>query len=125
MNRQPTCHSDEVVANPNDTWVDDFGYTNQRWMSYSEPPLYHLLSIDIPVFMQVATDDESAPIDSTYIVPLEFSRLGKSNLSYRVCYGCDHGFRVTSETGEEIGKWPEIFGDMLKWLDASAGKPSG
>ncbi len=88
-----------VAANPDDVTVDDFGYTNKRWMSYSEPPLYNLMRLDIPVYVQVATDDESAPIESSVMIPLEFARLGKNNLSYNVCEGCDHGFFVTDEDG--------------------------
>jgi len=58
------------------------GYTNKRWWSYSEPPINHLLKINIPIFVQVATNDESAPIESTYLIPLEFARLGKSNFQF-------------------------------------------
>ena len=111
----------EVVTNPSDTQIDAFGYTNQRWMSFAQPPLYDLLSLDIPIFMQVATDDESAPIDSTYIVPLEFARLRKTNLDYRICYGCDHGFRATSDTGDTERRWSKIFDAMLNWVDTTSG----
>ncbi|MEM1271941.1 MAG: hypothetical protein AAGI08_17980 [Bacteroidota bacterium] len=90
-------------------------YTNLRWWSYAEPPLNHLLQIDIPIFVQVATLDTSAPIESTYLIPLEFARLGKTNLSYNVCVGCDHSFQVASSSGRTETRWPAIFQDFLAW----------
>ena len=87
-------------------------YTNKRWWSYAEPPLNHLLTIDIPLFVQVATKDENAPIESNYLIPLEFIRLGKTNLTFKVCVDCDHGF-VNQETGEDL--WSEIFQQFIGW----------
>ncbi|MEM6799806.1 MAG: hypothetical protein AAF696_00300, partial [Bacteroidota bacterium] len=93
------------------------GYTNLRWWSYSEPPINNLLKIDIPLYVQVATKDESAPIESSYLIPLEFARKGKTNLSYKVCVGCDHGFSITKENGETERRWKEIFKDFIKWAE--------
>ncbi|MEL6558544.1 MAG: hypothetical protein AAFQ94_10190 [Bacteroidota bacterium] len=87
-------------------------YSNKRWWSYSEPPINNLLKIDIPIFVQVAGKDESAPIESTYLIPLEFIRLGKENLTYEICAECDHGFVV----GEK-DMWNEIFLKFINWAD--------
>jgi pimeloyl-ACP methyl ester carboxylesterase len=106
-----------VMANPSDTTPDDFGYTNKRWASYAEPPINHLLALDIPLFVQVATEDESAPIESSYLIPLEFSRLRKDNLTYRVCPGCDHGFKRENTEGEIERQWPRIFKEFLDWTE--------
>lgn len=108
-----------IASDRENTEVDKFGYTNKRWFSYAEPPLNNLLMLDIPIFVQVATDDKSAPIDSTYLIPLEFARLGKNNLTYRVCMGCDHGFVVTHEDGTTTKKWREIFREFLTWSETS------
>lgn len=93
------------------------GYTNQRWWSYSEPPINNLLKIDIPIFVQVASQDQSAPIESTYLIPLEFARIGKTNLTYKVCLGCDHGFVQKNQDGADVGKWKEIFADFILWSE--------
>lgn len=85
-------------------------YSNKRWWSYSEPPINNLLKIDIPIFVQVAGKDESAPIESTYLIPLEFIRLDKENLTYEICAECDHGFVV----GEK-DMWNEIFLNFINW----------
>jgi len=93
------------------------GYTNKRWWSYSEPPINNLLKIDIPVFVQVATNDESAPIESSYLIPLEFARLGKTNLTYKVCVGCDHGFNFKNKDGTIDRNWKKIFKEFIQWTN--------
>ena len=93
------------------------GYTNLRWWRYSEPPINDLLQIDIPIFVQVATKDKSAPIESSYLIPLEFARKGKTNLTYKVCVGCDHGFSITKENGETERMWRTIFKEFISWTE--------
>ena len=96
------------------------GYTNLRWWSYSEPPINNLLKVDIPIYVQVASLDKSAPIESTYLIPLEFTRLKKSNLTYNVCVGCDHGFSILTEDGKVERKWKEVFKDFINWTEKNA-----
>ncbi len=87
-------------------------YTNKRWWSYAEPSINHLLKIDIPIYIQLGTEDESSPIESNYLIPLEFARLGKKNLSFNVCVGCDHGF-VHVKTQKD--HWSDIFKNFIDW----------
>lgn len=114
---------DEVISGFTDNIAkdtantDDLGYTNLRWWSYAEPPLNHLLKVDIPIFVQVGTEDVNAPIESSYLLPLEFARLGKTNLSYNVCVGCDHSFKIMRKKGKVESRWNEIFLDFLKWTE--------
>lgn len=93
------------------------GYTNLRWWSYAEPPIHNLLKIDIPIYVQVASLDQSAPIESSYLIPLEFARLQKSNLTYKVCVGCDHGFSLVKENGTTERKWKQIFEEFIAWSE--------
>jgi dienelactone hydrolase len=93
------------------------GHTNLRWWSYAEPPINNLLQLDIPIYVQVATEDESAPIESTYLIPLEFARLGKSNLTYKVCVGCDHGFHIHQPDSTIKSRWRTIFRDFIDWVN--------
>ncbi len=97
--------------------INSEGYTNLRWWSYSEPPINNLLKIDIPLYVHVATEDESAPIESTYLIPLEFARLGKKNLIYKVCRGCDHGFKIKKKNKKIERKWIAIFNDFISWTN--------
>lgn len=96
---------------------DKDDYTNKRWWSYAEPPINNLLKIDIPIFVQVAANDESAPIESTYLIPLEFIRLKKTNLTYEICLECDHGFEVKTADGKIEDKWVDIFKNFIKWTN--------
>lgn len=96
------------------------GYTNLRWWSYSEPPINNLLKIKIPIYVQVASLDKSAPIESSYLIPLEFVRLKKTNLTFNVCIGCDHGFSLTKEDGKVERKWKEIFENFINWTEKNA-----
>jgi len=89
-------------------------YTNKRWWSYAEPTINHLVKIDIPIYIQLGTEDESSPIESNYLIPLEFARLGKNNLSFNVCVGCDHGF-WNAQTGED--HWADIFKRFIQWTE--------
>lgn len=91
------------------------GYTKLRWWSYAEPPINYLIKIDIPIFMLVSTNDESAPIESSYIAPLEFARLQKKNLTYKVCLECDHGLTVI-KGGKRIKKWSSYFKEFINWV---------
>jgi len=93
------------------------GYTNLRWWSYSEPPINNLLKLAIPIYVQVASLDKSAPIESSYLIPLEFTRLKKSNLTYKVCVGCDHGFILTKKDGKVERKWKQIFENFIGWTE--------
>ncbi len=92
------------------------GYTSKRWWSYSEPVFNDLIQIDIPLFVQVATHDKSSPIESTYQLPLEFIRLGKTNLSFNICAGCDHGF-VRKNRKKEEPQWANIFQEFINWTE--------
>ncbi len=100
--------------------TDGRGYTNKRWWSYSEPPINNLLKLDIPIYVQVATNDESAPIESTYLIPLEFARLGKENLRYKVCVGCDHGFNSMNDENIIQRNWNTIFTEFLEWTNENS-----
>ncbi len=89
-------------------------YTNKRWWSYAEPTINHLIKLDIPIHVQVATEDQSSPIESNYLIPLEFARLGKNNLSFNVCVDCDHGFKNIKTQQDH---WPEIFQNFIRWTE--------
>lgn len=107
----------EIAENPESTEAESRDdYSNKRWWTYAEPPINNLLKIKIPLFVQVAAKDESAPVESTYLIPLEFTRLGKTNLTFEICADCDHGFSVEQENGEFEDRWSEIFQKFISWV---------
>lgn len=109
----------ELSEHRNDTSAAS-GYTNKRWWSYAEPAINHLLQIEVPIFMQVAGNDNSVPIESTFLVPLEFIRLGKDNLTYNICSDCDHAFFITGKRNKSKDMWSEVFMEFIAWTDENS-----
>ena len=105
-----------VIDAPDSTELDQFGFTNKRWATYENPPLEDLLNIDIPIYTMFATKDESTPIETAYLLPIQFMEKRKSNLSFNVCMNCDHGY--VDRTGkEEVNHWDRIFGEFIEWTE--------
>jgi len=112
----------KIFASPQDTSVQEGGdsYTHKRWSSYAEPPINNLVRIKIPLYVQVATLDENAPVESSYLIPLEFTRLGKRNLTFKVGVGWHHGLNGIDGSGKQIGHWDEVFRDFIRWSETTS-----
>ena len=93
-------------------------YSNKYWFSYSEPILYSLINLKIPVFLQGASIDNVTPVENNFLLALEFIRVGKKNFELQTCKGCDHQYLV--ENGSEvIDKWEDIFSNFFKWVESN------
>lgn len=103
-----------VIHNPHSTTIDHFGFTNKRWASYEKAPIEYLLEVDIPIYACFATEDESTPIETAYLLPIQFMQKRKSNLTFEVCMGCDHIYQEIKD-GQVIKNWESIFKDFLNW----------
>lgn len=109
-----------IYADPNSTTKFFSGHTYKRWASFcGDVPLQHLSKLTIPIYMVVGSADSNSPIYGLDYVPLEFSRLGKRNLTYEVCVGCDHFQTIIDRTdekkrGKNVGG--EINARILEWL---------
>jgi hypothetical protein len=117
----------EIFKAPNDTQGHNGSsyYTKKRWSSYAEPPIHHLLKLNIPLYVQVATRDDNAPIETTYIIPLEFTRLGKANLTYKVGVGWDHSLNELDTSGNKISHWNDAFQAFFQWTQQTTNTPKG
>lgn len=103
-----------VIENPNSTELDHFGFTNKRWSTYEKPPIEDLLAIDIPIFAMFGTKDESTPIETAYLLPVQFMQKRKTNLTFEVCMNCNHSY--IEKNGENIiHHWDEIFVKFMEW----------
>ncbi|MFZ1529391.1 MAG: hypothetical protein WAT19_11595 [Ferruginibacter sp.] len=109
-------HYQQIFALPNETKSGGI-YTNKRWASYAEPSINHLIKVKIPIYMLVPSKDDNAPIEGAYIVPLEFARLGKKNLTFKVCIGCTHSLIVSKHNGDENNYWNYYFKDFIGWVE--------
>ncbi|MBL0355906.1 MAG: hypothetical protein IPP72_03035 [Chitinophagaceae bacterium] len=106
--------ADAIKAPDNSTFT--YGYSNKRWATFSEPPIYNLVKLKIPIFQIHSSNDEMTPIENAYIVPLEFARLKKDNLTFSVCSNCNHSFIETSPNGREINHKQKMMTNFFEWL---------
>ncbi len=107
-----------VIDDPNSTKPDAAGYTNKRWSSHEKAPIETLLQVDIPIFAYFASEDESTPIETAYLVPIQFMQHRKTNLTFDVCLGCDHSYIIEKE-GKPVNLWPEVFRSFMNWVNAN------
>lgn len=110
----------DIYQHPHDTGRQWEGHSYQRWASYgSGISLNHFTSLSIPIFVAAASQDRNSPIFGLDYIPLEFLRLGKKNLTYKV-YPTDHFLNervVVNGREEVVPHGPEMVQDLLLWLD--------
>ncbi|MCG6188254.1 alpha/beta hydrolase family protein [Maribellus maritimus] len=106
----------DIIENPNSTEIDDWGFTNRRWSSYEEAPINDLLKIDIPIYSVFATEDESTPIETAYLLPIQFIQHRKNNLTFKVCINYDHSYRER-KNDQIIDSWSKVFGEFIEWTN--------
>jgi len=109
----------DIYKHPTATDKEWEGHPYLRWGSYcTDIPLESLTRLTIPIFMAVGSNDANSPIYGLDYVPLEFLRLGKQNLTYKV-YPTDHFFnevKLSGDKEEVISHKQEMIEDLLKWL---------
>jgi len=105
-----------VINNPNSTELDHFGFTNKRWSSYEKPPIDYLLQLDIPIYAVFATKDESTPIETAYLLPIQFLAHRKNNLTFEVCIDCNHMY-LQEKNGQQVSNWNTIFTEFINWTN--------
>ncbi|MCI5056647.1 MAG: dienelactone hydrolase family protein [Flavobacteriales bacterium] len=108
---------DTILSDPNSTEKQWSGHAHRRWSSFSEPPIENLLKIDCPIFMAMGMQDRSVPVESAYLIPVEFKRQNKKNLSYKFYPNLSHSFNSTDSEGITKSHWFEVFKDFLLWVD--------
>ena len=99
-----------------DFWKDN---SYRRWNYFSEPPINNLLQIEVPIFVAIGSKDQAVPVESAYLIPIEFIRNKKENLTFKVYPNLDHGFEEELENGESKDYWNEVFTDFLYWLKSN------
>lgn len=105
----------QIMSNPESVEMI-YGYTYKRWSSFAVPSIQNLVKLKIPIYQVHASNDESTPIESAYIIPTEFARLNKNNLTFTVYKNSNHSLIETTKDGEEINHWNEMINDFFKWI---------
>ncbi len=109
----------DIMSHPNATdkfWQgDDNSY--KRWSHFSDPPIENLLQINKPLFVAIGTKDQAVALESAYLIPIEFIRNKKDNLTFKAYPNLDHGFEMELENGEFEDHWNDVFQDFLNWVN--------
>jgi esterase/lipase len=103
-------------ANTEQNWL---GNSYRRWASFTEPPIDNLLKIDIPIFVAVAAKDNSVPIESSLLIPIEFIRHKKNNLTFKLYPDYDHSFNKQPATQAEAVSFEfmSVFQELMEWAE--------
>ncbi|HYH16134.1 MAG TPA: hypothetical protein VD794_12985 [Flavisolibacter sp.] len=96
----------------NKSW---YGQTYQRWSSFTlNPPLEYYRKLKIPIYVAIGAKDENGDVLSSDYLKLEFLRLGKTNLTYKVYPTYDHFFNEIVEQ-KKIAHAKEVYDAALQW----------
>lgn len=105
---------EDIYKNPLNTAKELGGHSYLRGASFcAVDNLSMYQKLTIPIFMVVGSADKSSPILGLDYVRLDFLRLGKTNLTYRTCVGCNHGL-TSSENGTEVNH--DYLPEILEWV---------
>jgi len=114
---------EKIYRDPHSTEKSWYGHPYQRWASFcTDIPLENLVQLEIPIYMLSGSADRNAPVLQADYIKLEFLRLGKTNLTYRVLPGCEHSlYEVVVEDGKErgISHRDEAFGMVVDWIESN------
>lgn len=108
-----------IENDPNNVQKLWLGNPYRRWAQFTEPPIYNLLKIKKPLFVAVGGKDESVPIESSLLIPIEFIRHKKDNLTFKIYPEYNHSFAIPpkSENDEWSWEWMNVFEDFMKWVE--------
>jgi dipeptidyl aminopeptidase/acylaminoacyl peptidase len=78
-----------------------------------------LLRIDKPLFIAGAGKDNSVPFESSLLIPIEFIRNNKSNLTFKIYPNYDHSFSIPpkNENEKRFRGFMGVFEEFLNWVE--------
>lgn len=108
-----------IENDPNNTEKQWLGNPYRRWTQFTEPSIDNLLKINKPLFVAVAGKDESVPIESSLLIPIEFIRHKKDNLTFKIYPDYNHSFAKPPKSENEEWSWEfmNVFEDFMKWVE--------
>ncbi len=108
-----------IQKEPNNIEKQWWGNSYRRWSQFSEPPIDNLLRIDKPLFIAVAGKDNSVPFESSLLIPIEFIRNNKSNLTFKIYPNYDHSFSIPpkNENEKRFRGFMGVFEEFLNWVE--------
>ncbi len=108
----------KILANRNNA-NEGFGDSFKSIASFSDPLFPYILKINVPFFAGYGTNDITS--DYCDLLPLDFMRLNKTNLTLMPYLDCDHNFiRIKyNKKGEVVSReelWDKVAEDFFTWL---------
>lgn len=103
--------------NINKEWL---GNSYRRWAQFTEPCIDNLLKIKVPIFVAVAGKDQAVPIESSLLIPVEFARLNRKNLTFKVYPDYNHSFAIEEGSDPQFWKYEfmKVFEDFMEWVES-------
>ena len=94
----------------------------RNYTSFYEPMLPYILRINIPLFVAFGTNDIIS--ENSNMLPFEFARTGKTNLTIKSYLDSDHGFikKNYDSAGNVISSeemFDKVASDFFEWLKSS------
>lgn len=95
------------------------GNTYKRWSTFNEAPIDNLLKINIPIFVAVGGKDEAVPVESSLLIPVEFIRHHKDNLTYKLYPDYNHSFAKPriDESSEWNYEFVKVLDEFIEWAE--------
>ena len=113
-----------IYASKDPTNQEWEGATYQRWSSFTKHyPLDSYIKLNIPIYITIGAKDENGDVLSSDYVKLEFLRLGKQNLTYKVYPNSDHFFNeIVQEDGKlkKVSRIQEVIYTALSWVEQTS-----
>lgn len=108
---------EDIYKHPNSLTKKWLGHSYKKWSSSVAPSVDNLLKIEVPIYVAHGAKDKAVPIESAYLIPIEFIRHKKNNLTFKVYPKLNHSFSIIpqSEKEEYVEKWDEVLYDFLNW----------
>jgi len=108
-----------IENEPNSIEKQWLGNSYRRWARFSEPVIDNLLKIEKPLFVAVGGRDESVPVESSLLIPIEFIRHKKDNLTFKIYPDYNHSFAIAPKNENEgwRSEIMTVFEDFMKWVE--------
>jgi esterase/lipase len=108
-----------IQNEPKNTSKKWWGNTYRRWSQFTEPPIDNLLKIEKPIYIAVGAKDKSVPFESSLLIPIEFIRHNKNNLTFKMFPNYNHSFAIEPKTENEkiVREFMNVFEDFMRWVE--------
>lgn len=108
-----------IQKEPDNINKDWWGNSYRRWSQFTFPSIDNLLKINKPIFVAVGTLDENVPFESSLLIPIEFARYNKTNLTYKMYKNYNHGFYKKPEKEGDYwsNEFMTVFEEFMKWVE--------